>query len=140
MAPQRRFYRDTHAGTKWYQTPYKKEYALYLRKNQTEPEKMLWKHLQKGQRKQNRFTRQKVIYGWIVDFYTHDSRVAIEVDGKLHEEPEQRAKDKVKDRALNKSGIYVLRIPARDIYNNMEKVLERIDSTLTLKGSRYSNG
>jgi very-short-patch-repair endonuclease len=119
---------------KFYATPYKKTFATELRNNPTPAEEYLWKFLQKGQRKQNRFVRQKVILGWIVDFYTHDSRLAIELDGRQHSEPSAVKYDTIRTKALNSSGIYVLRFTNDDVFDNTEAVLDRIDSCLTIKG------
>lgn len=127
------------AYNKFYQTPYKKAFALGLRNNPTEEENILWLYLRNGQRKQNRFVRQKIIYGYIVDFYTHDSRVAIEVDGSQHQELAARKYDEIRRKALNKGGIYVLRFSNYEIRNNLEYVLAKIDNVLTLKGSRKFN-
>lgn len=121
------------AYNKFYQTPYKKTFATGLRNNPTTAEAALWKKLQNAQRKNNRFVRQKVILGWIVDFYTHDSRVAIEVDGVDHLTDEKKKSDALRTRALNKSGIYVLRVTNYDVLNNIDSVLAKIDDTLVLK-------
>lgn len=116
---------------KFYQTPYKKTFALALRNNPTPPEEALWQRLKNGQIKNNRFVRQKVIYGYIVDFYSHYSHLAIEVDGKHHENTKEY--DTHKDRVLNKGGIYVLRVSANDVFNNIEPVVQRIEKACRLK-------
>lgn len=122
------------AYNKFYQTPYKKAFALGLRNNPTPAEAELWKYLRNAQRKGNRFVRQKVIYGYIVDFYTHNSRVAIEVDGSQHQELGAIKYDNTRRKALNKSGIYVLRFTNEQVMNHMDWVLAKIDATLTKKG------
>lgn len=121
---------------RFYQTPLKRNFALKMRNEPTPAEAHLWKYLQNGQRKQNRFVRQKIILGYIVDFYTHDSRLAIEVDGESHYTEEGKKKDQLRTRALNNAGIYVLRFSNTEVIQNTKGVLESIDKALTLKGSR----
>lgn len=123
------FNNNSKPYNKFYQTPYKKAFATALRNNPTAAEERLWKYLQGGQRKNNRFVRQKVIYGWIADFYTNDSRVVIEVDGDTHD----KEKDRIRDKAMNKGGIYVLRFTNYDIFNNIDQVIIKIDKTLRLR-------
>jgi ATP-dependent DNA helicase RecG len=66
---------------------------------------------------------QQVILGYIVDFYFPRSLVAIEVDGGYHETAEQRRKDQIKDKALRRQGIVVLRFSNEDIMERLEEVL-----------------
>lgn len=123
-------YYNHRANSKFYQTPYKKTFALALRNNPTEPEQLLWEKLKGGQIKNNRFVRQKVIYGYIVDFYSHYSRLAVEVDGKQHKETIEY--DRKRDKVLNSGGIYVLRVSANDVYTNMDEVIQRISQATRL--------
>ena len=68
-----------------------KENAQNLRKNMTPEEKHLWydflKHLPIT------VNRQKVIENYIVDFYIHEARIVIEVDGRQHKAEEARKRD-----------------------------------------------
>lgn len=117
----------------FYATPYKKTFATALRKNPTPPEAKLWERLRLGQIKGNRFVRQKVILGYIADFYSHTSRLVVEVDGQQHEN--QKAYDKTRDRAFNAAGIYVCRVSAYDVMNHIDGVVEKISRLCTGKGT-----
>lgn len=58
--------------------------ATELRKNMTEAERILWSALRRKQLSGKRFRRQHPIETFIVDFYCHEARLVIEVDGGIH--------------------------------------------------------
>lgn len=70
------------------------------------------------------FQREWPIAGYRVDFFFHEARLAVEVDGKYHFEDEQIQRDRKKDLFLKKHSIYVLR------FTN-EAVLEKIETVIT---------
>ena len=65
--------------------------ARELRKDGTKSEAMLWKIL-KNKQTGYTFTRQKPILNYIADFYCHELRVVVEVDGSSHHDLQQRLK------------------------------------------------
>ena len=58
--------------------------ARELRKNTTESERALWKHLRMRQINGYKFRRQQPIGPYIVDFVNFERRVVIELDGGQH--------------------------------------------------------
>ena len=74
-----------------------------------------------------RFTRQKVLGKYIVDFYCATARLVIELDGSQHYDPEQIKKDTVRTAFLENYGLQVIRIPNNDIFRNFRGVCEYID-------------
>ena len=58
-----------------------REQEAELRRQQTPAEAVLWRHLRAHQLGGLSFRRQQVIRGYIVDFYCHQRRLAVEVDG-----------------------------------------------------------
>jgi len=56
-----------------------------------------------------KFRRQQVVRGFVVDFYCAAHRLAVEIDGGVHDEPDQRAWDAERTVLLSRSGITVLR-------------------------------
>ena len=74
-----------------------------------------------------RFLRQKVIDRYIVDFYCHDARLIIELDGSQHFENENQKKDQTRTEALESRGFQVVRIPNNEINQNFRGVCEYID-------------
>ena len=62
-----------------------------------------------------KFRRQQIIAGFIVDFYCASARLVLELDGGVHEDPVQRAHDRVRGEVLARHAVRVLRIPNRDV-------------------------
>ena len=74
-----------------------------------------------------RFLRQKVIDGFIVDFYCRSANLIIELDGSQHYEEDGMLKDKIRTQKLEKRDLTVLRIPNNEINRNFDGVCEYID-------------
>ncbi|MCX6757463.1 MAG: DUF559 domain-containing protein [Candidatus Nomurabacteria bacterium] len=107
--------------------PYNKELILRakeLRKKQTEAEIKFWNKILKSEKLKNfKFTTQKPIDNFIVDFYCSSLKLIIEIDGDIHKF--QKARDKERDNILKqKFGLKILRYTNDEILNNSEFVLE----------------
>jgi very-short-patch-repair endonuclease len=100
-------------------------YAQALRNQMTKEERRLWYSFLRNHPVQ--FKRQAVCGNYILDFYCPLARLAIELDGSQHAEPEGLEKDRIRTEYLNSCGIYVLRIPNRRIWVNFRGVCEGID-------------
>ncbi len=112
---------------------YNKDLKLFsqqLRKNMTDAERRLWTRLRGKQLKGLQFYRQKIIGSYIVDFCCPSAKLVIELDGGQHYSEEGRKKDEIRDQYLAGEGLQVLRFSDRDIFDNIEGVLERIWSQL----------
>lgn len=105
--------------------PKLKEYARKLRNNSTFTEILMWNYLKKNQLLGYDFDRQKPINNYIVDFYSKDLMLAIEIDGESHYGNE--IKDKKRDKRLNGFGVTVLRFHDLEVQHNTEKVLAKIE-------------
>jgi very-short-patch-repair endonuclease len=101
--------------------------AADLRKHQTNAEARLWREL-KGKKLGVRFRRQRVKGNFILDFYCASRRLAIEVDGSIHDKT--RIYDAWRDRQLQNMGIRVLRFRNERVFSAMEYVLEEITEHL----------
>ena len=88
--------------------PEKLSFAKRLRREMTSPERNLWKALRRNAVDGFHFRRQQVIEGYVVDFYCDAAKLAIELDGGVHEE--QWEYDEWRDRAISGCGVRVLRI------------------------------
>ena len=102
--------------------------AKELRKNMTPEERYLWYDFLRFY--PVRFLRQKVIDGYIVDFYCASARLAIELDGAQHNVPEHREYDTERDRCLNGWGIEVIRFSNQEIRSKFSGVCRKIDETV----------
>ena len=74
-----------------------------------------------------RFLRQKVIDNYIVDFYCHEARLIIELDGSQHYEKKGLLKDKIRTEKIESRDLTVIRIPNNEVNRNFRGVCEYID-------------
>lgn len=63
---------------------------------------------------------------YILDFYCPAERLAVELDGAVHDDPAQRTHDAERDRALAALGIRVVRFENRTVLETPEAVLDAI--------------
>ena len=99
--------------------------AKDLRKNMTKEERHLWYDFLRHY--PIRFLRQKVIDYYIVDFYCHEAKLVIELDGSQHYENQTIKKDKNRTENLQSRGLEVIRIPNNEINQNFRGVCNYID-------------
>ena len=100
-----------------------------LRKSMTEAEKILWDELRDRRFIDFKFRRQHPIFGrFIIDFYCPEKRLAIELDGSVHEGRE--AIDKDRQNLIEANGIKVIRFKNEEILYNLNVFLEKIKEAL----------
>ena len=99
--------------------------AKTLRKNMTKEERRLWYDFLRTY--PVRFLRQKVIDNYIVDFYCHQARIIIELDGSQHYDEVGITKDRIRTERIEKRNLTVIRIPNNEINENFYGVCEYID-------------
>ena len=107
--------------------PYKKHLiprAKELRKNATKQENHLWYDFLRSY--PIRFQRQKVIGGFIADFYCHKAKIIIELDGSQHYSEQGAAYDTERTQILSGYGIYVLRFSNLEIDRHFQEVCAAI--------------
>lgn len=93
----------------------------------TESEKLMWSVLRNRQFKNLKFRRQHLIDGYLVDFYCHDLRIVIEIDGKIHNGIEQINNDIARQKIIKKSNIRFFRAKSEDVEFNNREVLSRLE-------------
>ena len=74
--------------------------------------------------------RQKAIDHFIADFYCHDAKLIIEIDGAQHFTPEGKHRDNLRTEVLEKYGLKVIRFTNSDIRDNFDSVCNFIDSII----------
>ena len=100
--------------------------AIELRNNMTEAEKVLWEELKKKEIFKARWKRQHPVDIFVVDFYCHKYKLAIEVDGEIHLKEEIREHDDGRVHDIEKLGIKILRFKNKEIFDDIGTVLSRI--------------
>lgn len=112
--------------------------ARSLRKNQTEAEAKLWHFLRNRKIKGKKFSRQfPIVYkvegskhhSYIADFHCAEKKLIIELDGGIHDQPEQRRYDQARDAVLHELGYKVVRFRNEEL-ENMPLVLDQIRTHL----------
>jgi len=103
-----------------------KQNARELRSHMTDAEQKLWYRLRRKQINGWQFYRQKPIGQYIVDFYSPQARLVVELDGSQHFEPEHQAADQKRDAYLVGLGLQVLRFDNRQVLLEMDAVMEVI--------------
>ncbi len=102
------------------------EYARGLRKELTPAEEVLWEALRGRRLGGYKFRRQHPIAGYIADFYCHEKKIVIEVDGGIHEEQGQKEYDISRTEILTGVGIKVIRFRNNEVLYELERVLNKI--------------
>jgi len=110
---------------------YNKERARYLRKQQTETEKILWKTLRNRKICKTKFRRQHPIDSYVTDFCCEEKRLIIEIDGKIHDEPENKEYDNIRSEYLELKGYKIIRFRNDEIKENLKTVVKKIIEYLT---------
>ncbi|MBI9064006.1 MAG: DUF559 domain-containing protein [Marinilabiliaceae bacterium] len=100
--------------------------AKNLRQNITHAEKLLWVRLRNRKLCGLKFRRQHPIYFFIADFYCHEKKLVIEVDGEIHKF--RRTYDEARTAELERLGIKVIRFTNDQVVNNMKEVLKHIQA------------
>ena len=106
-----------------------KQFARNLRNEATKGERIVWFEILQNQKmKGYRFIRQRPIANYIADFFCKELMLVIEVDGFTHDD--KAVEDKIRDQQLTALGMYTLRIPDNDVFNNIENVIRTIEITI----------
>ncbi|WP_439880939.1 endonuclease domain-containing protein [Pontibacter sp. MBLB2868] len=107
---------------------YLKENRRHLRNNLTPAEAELWKHLKGGSLEGRKFRRQHSAGNYILDFYCPFEKLAIELDGQVHNNDAAEYADYERDLWLRSLNIRVLRFENKEVFEHLESVLQRIRS------------
>ncbi len=107
-----------------------------FRKNRTKEEDLVWRNLRNRKLLGIKFLRQHPIeyhqHGkrsfFIVDFYSHESALVIEIDGGIHNYQQQE--DVQRDDILRSKGLTVIRFTNKEINSSMVAVMNNIKQQL----------
>jgi very-short-patch-repair endonuclease len=102
--------------------------AKEFRKTQTVAEKLLWDALRNHGFSNFKFRRQHPVKWFIADFYCHEVRLIIEVDGGIHKEYFQAEHDQGRTSEIETLGIHVIRFSNEEILSDLETVLQSIQN------------
>ena len=100
--------------------------AHILRRSMTKAEAVLWKKLRDRNVFSIKFRRQHPVYNFIVDFYSHEYKLVIEVDGEIHNDEIASRYDLGRTEVLNNFGLKVIRFTNNQILCSLDSVIEKI--------------
>jgi very-short-patch-repair endonuclease len=109
-------------------TPVTVNAAYLLRKEMTDAEKRLWSLLRNRQVDGLRFRTQHPVGPYILDFYCPAAKLAVEVDGMVHDK--QQEQDLARTEHLSKFGYRVVRCTNQEVLIEPNVVIERIRQAL----------
>ncbi|MEM0967016.1 MAG: DUF559 domain-containing protein [Verrucomicrobiota bacterium] len=102
-----------------------------LRNEATPAEARLWTLLKNRQLEGRKFRRQQGVGEFIVDFYCPAERLAIELDGQVHEGVIAENLDHERTQVIKSKGVRVIRFENRAIFEHPDWVLEQIKKHFT---------
>ena len=114
------------------------EKAHALRQCMTKAEKVLWNELKNRKFMGLKFRRQHPIHQFIGDFYCHEKKLIIEVDGGIHDQVETNEHDLDRTAELDRLGIRLIRFRNEQVFNHIDLVLNEIRQFIETMGSASS--
>ena len=99
--------------------------AQELRRNMTKEERRLWFEYLRNH--PYRFRRQVAFGRYILDFYCAAAKLAVELDGSQHYDPEIMQYDQSRTAFFERNGIQIIRFSNTDVLQNLRGVCEAID-------------
>ncbi|MCC5923595.1 MAG: dihydropteroate synthase [Crocinitomicaceae bacterium] len=103
-----------------------KEYAKEMRHQPTKAEALMWEELRNKKLDGYKFRRQHIIGNYIADFICLRENTIIEIDGLIHQHPDNKASDEERTKWLNEQGYQVIRFTNEEVVNNIEEVKRKI--------------
>jgi very-short-patch-repair endonuclease len=112
------------------------EYSRELRQVSTKAEKLLWEELRNKKLNGLKFRRQHPLGKYIADFYCHEKKLVIELDGAIHDKKENKEYDKSRTFEIEALGICVIRFKNDEVETNIDIVLSKIIQVAGSLGTR----
>ncbi len=110
-----------------------KEFQEKNKNNPTKAETILWDSLRGKKLEGFKFRRQHIISRYIADFVCLSKHLIIEVDGGIHQLPQNAESDAERTLQLNKLGFEVLRFSNDSVIGDLPNVLEKIETKLKMQ-------
>lgn len=108
--------------------PALKHFRRELRNNLTPAEAKLWSYLRSSQLEGRKFRRQHSVGGYILDFYCPSEKLAIELDGEVHNSEAAAEYDHERDLFLRETGIKVMRFENYIVFQSIDWLLEQVSA------------
>jgi very-short-patch-repair endonuclease len=116
--------------TKLYNKTSEKDKRQSLRNNMPLAEQLVWARLKGKQIENCKFRRQYSVGSFVVDFYTVEIKLAIEIDGDSHFTDGAEVADRERQSSIEASGMRFLRFTNRQVYEELDAVIEAISQMI----------
>ncbi|MAT56379.1 MAG: hypothetical protein CMF23_00245 [Ignavibacteriae bacterium] len=116
--------------SKHFNRPEQKPIRRKLRREQTYTEKVVWMQVRNRRLMGIKFKRQYSVDQYIIDFYAPDIKVALEIDGDIHELPEVKENDEIRQKHIEQFGIQFIRLTNEEILGNPNKAFTKLEKKL----------
>ncbi len=113
-----------------------KDFSERNRLEPTNAELILWNFLKGKELENYKFRRQHIIGQYIVDFICLSKMLVIEIDGLIHQLPENKESDEIRTAWLNKQEFEVIRFTNEEVINDLKTVLEKILTAIKKQDSK----
>ena len=117
--------------TKHYNKKSEQENRRSLRNDMNYCEKIAWLHIRRKQLGY-RFLRQYSVDKFVIDFYCPKLKLAVEIDGSIHDLPEQKEKDLKRQEYIEQYKINFVRITNEELLGNPNKAFKKIENAIRL--------
>ena len=107
--------------------------AKKLRENPTQAEEVMWLSLRNNQLDGYKFRRQHPLLRYVADFYCHQLKLVIEIDGEYHQTVEQKKLDKERTVNIEFQGLDVIRFTNAEVLTDMDSVLRKIKEFIKIE-------
>lgn len=94
----------------------------------TPTEHLLWDRVRDRRLNGMKFRRQHAIGRFVIDFFCAEARLAVEIDGEIHDDPEQQARDRERQGLIEEQAIRFIRFSNRMIEQDIDAVCGEIVS------------
>jgi len=111
-----------------------------LRRKSTDAERLLWGLLRNRRLEGFKFRRQHPVGKYILDFYCHEARLGVELDGGQHNDAEQHRKDNARSSFLAREGVTVIRFWNNEVLQQTEGVADKLLLALSPALSQRERG
>ena len=114
-----------------------KRLCRQLRRRSTRSEQLFWQAVRGRKILGKKFLRQFPIFFqymnkktfFVADFYCHENRLVVEIDGKSHDY--QKEYDALRTYIINSLGMEVVRFPNKEIETDVDEVLKKLRALLS---------
>ncbi len=104
--------------------------ARLLRRQMTPSEQMLWRRLRDRKLDGWKLRRQHAIGAFVLDFYCDELKLAIEVDGGIHNISGRIERDRSRQEILAGLGLRFIRVQSEEVERDVEAVIEQLRALL----------